>query len=264
MPGTNQPLQLLPQLKYVEELMFLSTCNRVEFLFTCTERDKAVREVTDLLKGHLGGLSGPAASCIYTHLDLEAVRHLFRVASSLDSMVIGEPQILGQIKSAYREATECRTVRVILNRLLHKTFSVAKRVRSETCIGSCAVSISFAAVELARKIFGGLEDKKVLLIGAGEMAELAAAHFLAQGVHRMTIANRTLERAMELARRFKADTIPFDHILDSLKGTDIVLTSTGAPDPILKYGDVKSRMRERRNKRCSSSISPSRGTSSPK
>lgn len=242
------PFQLLPQLQHVDELLFLSTCNRVEFLFTCTEQEQAIQEVTRALKDHLG-VAGPAVeSCFYVHRDLEAVRHLFRVASSLDSMVIGEPQILGQIKAAYREATECRTVRVILNRLLHKTFSVAKRVRSETCIGSCAVSISYAAVELARKIFGKLEDKKVLLIGAGEMAELAAAHLLTQGVRRMTIANRTLERGLELARRFKADTIPFDHILDCLRNMDIVLTSTGSPDPILKHKEVKARMRERRNK----------------
>jgi glutamyl-tRNA reductase len=131
---------------------------------------------------------------------------------------------------------------------IYKAFSVAKRVRSETCIGSCAVSISYAAVELARKIFGELSDKKVLLIGAGEMAELAAEHLLAQGVRQMTVANRTLTRAVDLAKRFKAQTLPFDHILDALKYVDIVLTSTGSPDPILKHKDVRSRMRERRNK----------------
>jgi glutamyl-tRNA reductase len=163
-------------------------------------------------------------------------------------MVVGEPQILGQIKAAYREATECHTVRVILNRLLHKTFSVAKRVRSETTIGSHAVSISYAAVELARKIFGELRDKRVLLVGAGEMAELAAEHFLAQGVRHLTVTNRTPQRAFELARRFKADTIPFEHFVDDIKTMDIVLTSTGSPDPILHYQDVKSRMRERRNR----------------
>ena len=138
-------------------------------------------------------------------------------------MVVGEPQILGQIKAAYREATECHTVRVILNRLLHKSFSVAKRVRSETMIGSHAVSISYAAVELARKIFGELQDKRVLLVGAGEMAELAAEHFLAQGVRHMTVTNRTQERAFELARRFKADTIPFEHLVDGIRAMDIVL-----------------------------------------
>lgn len=128
------------------------------------------------------------------------MRHLFRVASSLDSMVVGEPQILGQIKEAYRAATEAGTTRTVLNRLLHKTFQVAKRVRSETNIGGAAVSISFAAVELAKKIFDSLEGLSALVVGAGEMAELAVEHLMAQGVSRVQVANRTLERAMELAR----------------------------------------------------------------
>jgi glutamyl-tRNA reductase len=243
------PLQLIPHLPNVDEVFFLSTCNRVEILFTCHHRDTAMREVKALLLNYLGNPSESLLNeHLYIHENLDAVRHLFRVSSSLDSMVVGEPQILGQIKAAYREATECHTVRVILNRLLHKSFSVAKRVRSETMIGSHAVSISYAAVELARKIFGELNDKRVLLVGAGEMAELAAEHFLAQGVRHMTVANRTQERAFEVARRFKADTIPFEHLADGIRTMDIVLTSTGSPDPILRYQDVKSRMRERRNR----------------
>jgi len=243
------PLRLLPRLENVDELLFLSTCNRVEFLFTCRDRDGGLKEVTALLRTYLGLDSTEGVeNHVYAFRGMEAVRHVFRVASSLDSMVVGEPQILGQLKSAYREATEWRTVKVILNRLLHKTFSVAKRVRSETCIGSNAVSISYAAVELAKKIFGSLQDKRVLLIGAGEMAELAAEHLLAQGVRHMVVANRTLERAVDLAKRFRADTTPFEHILNALKNTDIVLSSTGAPEPILKYNDVRARMRERRNK----------------
>ncbi len=243
------PLHLIPHLPHVDEVFFLSTCNRVEFLFTCQDRRTAIQEVKALLQNYLGNLAGNLLDLhLYRYEDLDAVRHLFRVSSSLDSMVVGEPQILGQIKAAYREATECHTVRVILNRLLHKTFSVAKRVRSETMIGSHAVSISFAAVELARKIFGELRDKRVLLVGAGEMAELAAEHFLAQGVRHLTVTNRTPERAFELARRFRADTIPFEHFVDDIRTMDIVLTSTGSPDPILRYQDVKSRMRERRNR----------------
>ncbi len=176
------PLHMLPHLRHVEELIFLSTCNRVEFLFTCNSLAEGIREIKAALRTHMG-LSAfvPLDSYLYVHEDLEAVKHLFLVASSLDSMIVGEPQILGQLKKAYRDAIEYRTVKVILNRLLHKSFSVAKRVRTETCIGSCAVSVSYAAVELARKIFGDLRDKRVLLIGAGEMAELAAEHFLAAG-----------------------------------------------------------------------------------
>lgn len=243
------PSQMMHRLSAVDELFLLSTCNRVEVLFTTERDEEALQEVKALLRGDFDGGCGPGArDYFYIHRDHEAVRHLFRVASSLDSMVVGEPQILGQIKAAYREATECRTARTILNRLLHKTFSVAKRVRSETSIGSCAVSISYAAVELAKKIFGSLEDKRVLLIGAGEMAELAAEHLLAQGVRHVTVANRTLERAVELAERFRADTVSFDQFPDELKKVDIVLTSTGSPDPILRYQDVRTRMRERRNR----------------
>jgi glutamyl-tRNA reductase len=247
--GEAHPLQALPRLECVGELFALSTCNRVELLFTCETLDPAVRELKAVLLSHLGHAGASHLDqYFYLHQDIDAVEHLFRVASSLDSMVVGEPQILGQIKAAYREATEYRTVGVILNRLLHKSFSVAKRVRSETRIGSLAVSISYAAVELARKIFGDLREKRILLIGAGEMAELAAEHLRAQGVRRMFVANRTVERAIELARQFKADSIPFSHILDTLKSVDIVITSTGSTEPILTHGDIKSRMRERRNR----------------
>lgn len=243
------PLHMVPHLDHVDEMVFLSTCNRVEFLFTCNNLKEGLREVKALLRSHVGiSANVPFDSYLYSYEDLEAVKHLFMVASSLDSMVLGEPQILGQLKNAYRESVQYRTVKVVLNRLLHKAFSVGKRVRTETCIGSCAVSVSYAAVELARKIFGELKDKRVLLIGAGEMAELAAEHFLAQGVHQLTVANRTLERAVDLAKRFRAETVSFDRFLEALKNTDIVLSSTGAHEPIIRYQDVRSRMRERRNK----------------
>jgi glutamyl-tRNA reductase len=243
------PLHMLPHLEQVDEMVFLSTCNRVEFLFTCNSLAQGIRQIKAVLRTHIGlSDSVPLDSYLYVHNDLEAVKHLFMVASSLDSMILGEPQILGQLKHAYRDAVEYRTVRVVLNRLLHKSFSVAKRVRTETCIGSCAVSVSYAAVELARKIFGGLRDKSVLLIGAGEMAELAAEHFLRQGVRRMIVANRTLEKAMELAVRFKAETVAFDRFLEEFKAIDIVVSSTGAQEPVIRYQDVRSRMRERRNK----------------
>jgi glutamyl-tRNA reductase len=243
------PLRFHGIIRHVEEIFFLSTCNRVEFLFTSYARQDALREVKTLLLNHLGTTKSMAMDAyLYVHQNLEAVRHLFRVASSLDSMVVGEPQILGQIKAAYREATHYRTAGVVLNRLLHKAFSVAKRVRSETRIGSHAVSISYAAVELARKIFGNLRDKRVLLVGAGEMAELAAEHFLAQGVRSLVVSNRTLERALDLARRFHVQTVPFEHVLETLKDVDIVLTSTGSVQPILTHAGVRPRMRERRNR----------------
>lgn len=243
------PLNMLPHLEHVDELVYLSTCNRVEFLFTCPNLQAGIKEIKGVLRAHMGiSASTPLDSYLYLYEDLDAVKHLFMVASSLDSMVLGEPQILGQLKGAYRESVEFRTVKTVLNRLLHKAFSVAKRVRTETCIGSCAVSVSYAAVELARKIFGELQDRKVLLIGAGEMAELAAGHFMAQGVRHMTVANRTLERALELAKRFRAETVAFDSFLDAMMNVDIVLSSTGAQEPIISYADVRARMRQRRNK----------------
>jgi glutamyl-tRNA reductase len=163
-------------------------------------------------------------------------------------MVIGEPQILGQIKTAYGYAGEFKTAGLILNRLLHKAFSVAKRVRTETEIASNAVSVSFAAVELARKIFGTLEDKTVLLIGAGEMCELAARHFINNGVSRVHVTNRTFERAVKLAEEFGGKPILFENFADQLHQIDIVLTSTGAPNFILGHKTVEEVIRRRRYK----------------
>ncbi len=187
-------------------------------------------------------------SHLYDYQGEEAIRHVFRVASSLDSMVIGEPQILGQIKTAYGYATEFKTAGLILNRFLHKAFSVAKRVRTETEIASNAVSVSFAAVELARKIFGTLDDKTVLLIGAGEMCELAARHFINNGVSNVMVTNRTFARAEKLAEEFKGKPILFDNFPDHLLQVDIILSSTGAPNFILGQKKMEEVIRLRRNK----------------
>jgi glutamyl-tRNA reductase len=170
------------------------------------------------------------------------------VASSLDSMIVGETQILGQLKDAFRHASEQKSTGLILNKLLHKSFSVAKRVRTETRIGASAVSISYAAVELGRKIFGDLKGKKVMLVGAGEMAELAAEHLVGQGTTDVVVANRTLERAMKLAKRFNGRSVGLDELVDQLVQVDIIISSTGATDLILNKKEVASVMRKRRNK----------------
>ena len=177
-----------------------------------------------------------------------AVRHIFRVAASLDSMMVGEPQILGQIKSAYVTAAKNRTSGVLLNRLLHRTFSVAKKIRTETGIGDHAVSISYAAIELARKIFGSLEGKTALLIGAGEMAELAMEHLLRHKVSRFLVANRTFERAVDLAGGMSGKAIHMEEVSDALSTCDIVVSSTGAPGYVLKKDQVKAVMRKRKNR----------------
>jgi glutamyl-tRNA reductase len=232
----------------IEESVVLTTCNRVEVLFTSENLEHSIREVLRYWKGSVLPSSTFSMEAIYVYRNEEAVRHLFRVASSLDSMVIGEPQILGQLKEAYREAVAQETTGVVLNRLLHKTFSVAKRIRTETGIASHAVSISFAAVELAKKIFQDLSGKKALLIGAGEMAELAAEHLLRNRVQRIIVANRTLTRAMELSKRWPGQAVSLEEIPAALIETDIVISSTGASETIIHYPQVKAIMKQRKQR----------------
>lgn len=245
---TEKALLALHALEAVQEVLLLSTCNRVEVLLTTTTRETATRRVIALL-AEMNDI--PAAGFedkLYRHAGDEAVRHIFRVAASLDSMVVGEPQILGQIKEAYRLAAAKKTSGVVLNRLLHKTFFVAKRIRTETGIGDHAVSISYAATELARKIFGDLEGRKVLLIGAGEMAELAVEHLIRNRADEILVANRTFERGVELARRFSGRALRFEEIADGLEAVDIVISSTGASDYVIRREQVKGAMRRRRNR----------------
>ena len=183
---------------------------------------------------------------LYGYHGENAIRHVFRVASSLDSLVVGEPQILGQIKTAYGYAAEYKSSGLILNRFLHKAFSVAKRVRTETSIASSAVSVAFAAVELAKKIFGNLSDKTVLLIGAGEMCELAAKHFVSAGVRDVLVANRTFERGERLAEEFDGRAVRFEDLFDHLHKADIVLSSTGASHFIIEPKKVAEVIRRRK------------------
>lgn len=245
--GYEEPLQQLGQLAELREFYLLSTCNRMEVLFTCQDVDQAVARVLELLFGR--AITGEElAQYVYRYVNLEAVEHLFLVAASLDSMIVGEAQILGQLKEAYRHATKAGSTGFILNKLLHKAFSVAKRVRTETRIGANAVSISYAAVELARKIFGDLLGKKAMLIGAGEMAELAAQHLVGQGVNNVVVANRTLARAVNLARCYNGRAVSLAEIQDQLQHVDIIISSTGSPDLILKRDDVRQVMRGRRNR----------------
>lgn len=189
-----------------------------------------------------------AGNYVYLHQGEAAIQHLFRVGASLDSMIVGEPQILGQLKQAYRDATEQNAAGMILNRFMHKAFSVAKRIRTETEIGSSAVSISYAAVELAKKIFGNLKNKVAMLVGAGEMAELAAQHLMNQGIAEVVVANRTFERAVNLARCFNGKAVALEELVPQLQHIDILISSTGSPDLVLHSSDVKPLMRQRRNK----------------
>ncbi len=243
---SNRELGLLYPDSPVREHIILSTCNRVEILAVgeasairekCLEHWAAARqEEPEELARHA-----------YTFRNLDAVEHLFLVASSLDSMVVGEPQILGQLKEAYKQATREGTTGVLINKLMHKAFSVAKRIRSETRIAQNAVSISYAAVQLAREIFSELQSHRALLVGAGEMAELAASHLQRSGLGSLLITNRTYSRAQELAHSLKAQAVPFSQIHEQLTRVDIVISSTGARRPIIRAQEMKGIMKARKH-----------------
>jgi glutamyl-tRNA reductase len=233
----------------VRETLVLSTCNRVEVYAVVDEAETGLSQVQDFLAtAHLALPSEQLAPHLYRHIDERAIGHLFRVASSLDSMIVGEPQILGQLKEAYAQSLTHKASGVILNKLVKKALSVAKRVRTETKIAETAVSVSYAAVELAKKIFSSLSEKTVLLVGAGEMAKLAARNLMSHGVRRTLITTRDAHSAIDLAKRFNGTPIPFDDFRREIAEADIVLCSTGASRYIIRAEDVRRAVRERMNR----------------
>ncbi len=238
----------LNRLEGVKESAILSTCNRVEVYTVFQAGTSNTGDICGFLSRFHQVPLETFENCIYALQDDHAIRHIFRVASSLDSMVVGEPQILGQFKDAYGLATQNKATGLILNRLFHKAFSVAKRVRTETRIANSAVSISFAAVELAKKIFDDLSTCRVLLIGAGEMCELAAKHFINAGIYEIYITNRTFNRAIALAEDFGGEAIPFTDYNALFEKVDIILTSTGATEPIVTADVVAAAMKKRKNR----------------
>jgi glutamyl-tRNA reductase len=240
-------MNAISDIKDIKESIVLSTCNRVEILFTTDNEKEAKESVIDFLRHFSRIPIEKLVPTLYIYNDQEAIRHIFRVGASLDSLIVGEPQILGQVKEAYRIAIDHKSSSVILNRLMHRTFSLAKKIRTETDISGSPVSISFAAVELGKKIFGDLQGKKVLLVGAGEMAELAATYLLNNRIDKILVTNRTFSRAMELADQFHGKAISFDEIGDHLLEVDIVITSTASPEPIITSKQVKNTMRGRKN-----------------
>ena len=229
----------------VEEAMILSTCNRVELLARCTN---GTTDLRGFLKTQFGAEASALNGCLYEKDGKEAVRHLFRVTSSLDSLVVGEPQILGQVKEAYATARAVGAVNSQLDALVSRSFAVAKRVRSETAVGSSAVSVASVAVELAKKIFGSLQGKAVYLVGAGKMSELAARHLIAHGAGTIFVANRTFERAEKLAKEFEGQAILFEQLYETADKADIVITSTGAPFAIFRKEHGKLFLERRKNR----------------
>lgn len=241
----SEALKALPG---IEEFLILSTCNRVELYLVVNDIQSCTERVLNFLSEFHQVDRQTLEKSIYRHSAQDAIRHGFCVASSLDSMVLGEPQILGQIKDSFEFSLQQKTTGIILNKYMRKTISVAKRIRTETCIAHSAVSISFAAVELAKKIFDILSHTTIMLLGAGEMAELAARHLVNNGVRSVLIANRTFKRAEELARDFSGKAIAFEDFKKELLHTDIVLCSTGASDYVLKKDEMRHLMKERRQK----------------
>lgn len=242
--------QALPQLiddANVREAFLLSTCNRVEILLE-GEPETARARAVEFLRQTRNFAPADFETYFYQFSDADAARHLFRVAASLDSMIIGETQILGQVREAYKIASEAKTARRALHKLLHHAFHTAKRVRTETRIANNAVSIASAAVETARKTFGSpdrdlpgksLANKSVLLVGAGEMAELAAKHLLENGVRRILICNRTYQNAIALAQEFAGEVVPFERLEHGLTEADIVIASTGAQNFVIEPETVR-------------------------
>jgi glutamyl-tRNA reductase len=232
----------------VDEVVVISTCNRVEVYGLAAVPGEARAAVFRRLCQHRGLDPAALEPFLYTHLDGDAVHHAFRVSASLDSMMIGEPQILGQVKDAFALAQSCETVGPTLHTLFTQAFTVAKRVRTETEIGRHAVSVSFAAVELARKIFAGLSGKAVLIVGAGKMSELAARHLVEQGAFPIYVTNRTAARAQQMARALSGTAVPFDELPTALASVDIVISSTGASEPVITREMVQRAVHGRRNR----------------
>jgi glutamyl-tRNA reductase len=243
-----QALEDLKRRPGLIEGMILSTCNRVEVAVTADEGTDVETAVEGFLADSRSVDRAWVTPYLYRFDGPEAIRHLFRVASSLDSMVVGEPQILGQLKTAYAVAKENGAVGGFLDLVMTRAFNVAKRVRSETDIGQSAVSVSYAAVELAREIFGSLKGKKVLVVGAGKMAESAARHLRRAGASEILVTNRTRERAVAMAEEVGGRVIDYEYFEDAVPEVDIVLASSGAPHFILTSEQMRSAMSKRRNR----------------
>jgi len=238
----------LRKIPEVKEVAVLSTCNRVELYACVSNTAVAADHIKDFLCEFHQLQRSDFEKSLYLHGDYEAIRHIFRVSSSLDSMVLGEPQILGQIKDAFDFALSKKTTGVLLNKLMKKAISTAKRVRTETRIAENAVSISFAAVELAKKIFTNLTGKSFMLMGAGEMAELAARHLVNNGVMDVMVVNRTYERGCELASEFNGKAVKWEDFLHELVHADIIICSTGAPTYVLHREQMHKVMKERKHR----------------
>src|SRR6195256_5630381 len=247
--GVAEALRALAERGSAREAVVVSTCNRAELYVACDEVEATRQDLVRFVSDFNGVAASDIAPHVYDVTDLDVARHLFRVAAGLDSLVMGEPQILGQVKDAHTIATDAHTSGPVLNRLFHTSFAAGKRVRTETGLGSGAVSVSYAAVALARKIFGDLNGRNVVVIGAGEMGKLTAMHMKSHGVQHVTIVSRTMAHAARTAEAIGgASAAPWEELDAVLGASDIVITATGAAAPILTKARIESVMRPRRNR----------------
>jgi glutamyl-tRNA reductase len=246
--GVDRALTALSSTGTQHEATIISTCNRVELYVGCDDPDATRGAIQAFLSDFHGVAGDQLAPHIYSKTGHDAVAHLFRVASGLDSLVMGEPQILGQVKDAFAVAAQLGCTGPLLNRLFHSAFATGKRVRSETALSAGAVSVSFAAVELARKIFGDLKGRTVLVLGAGEMGKLTAIHMQAQGIGRLIITSRTAAHAASLAESIGGTAMPWDSVNKGLLEADILITATGASVPIISHALVSQTMKARRQR----------------
>ncbi|MCK5383165.1 MAG: glutamyl-tRNA reductase [Gammaproteobacteria bacterium] len=230
----------------MREAAILSTCNRTEVY--CTLDDASPEVIANWLARFHQLDQDSLQPHLYSYQEAEAVRHILRVAAGLDSMILGEPQILGQMKDAYQQSLQANSIDTLVNRLFQHTFSVAKQVRTDTAIGASPVSVAFAAVSLARQIFGKLENQTALLVGAGETIELTARHLHEQGIGKIIIANRTVTRAHELASQFNGYGIGLDEITAHLEEADIVISSTGSTEPLITRDQVRAALKKRKHR----------------
>jgi glutamyl-tRNA reductase len=245
--GVDAALSALALRRAGRELVVLSTCNRAE-IYAVGDTDATADTLTRFFGEYHGRSHAEMAQHLYVYRGGDAARHLFRVAAGLDSLVVGEPQILGQVKSAYSMASDRHYTGPLTHRLFHSAFAVGKRVRTETGLGEGAVSVSYAAIALAKKIFGDLKGLGVLILGAGEMAKLTAIHLQTQQVRQITIASRTLSTAQTLASRLNGSAVPWTALDTALGAADIVITATGATDPVLTRMRIEEVMRPRRRR----------------
>jgi len=230
------------------ECGIISTCNRVEVYGAVEDCDNAVQAITDFLSGHSGEPRTLFEETLYVRKQPESVRHIFRVVCGLDAMMVGEKEIVAQVKEAYEKATEAQSVGTILNALFQSALRASKRVRTETRVDASAVSVSSAAVELAKKIFGDLADSKIMIVGAGQTSEQTLKHLVASGAGAIVASNRSFDKAQELARSYNGKAVPLDNCVQELAKVDIVISSTAAPRAIIGKDRVRQAMRRRRNR----------------